>query len=174
MSEAPRIVSPQNVDLDYDKYNSTRGNKQNVDNGHGFSNKSKVSRYDNIESSQLKNSPGIDTNSKMGTGNFSEQSGKAGAANRNGNYGSRPATSGEAMGSSNRNGMSRSIGTKSKSNFPAVRGGTIINPLSADPEELNDKLKEDREAVEDLERWDSEYKLVASMCISKRFILIMN
>lgn len=51
---------------------------------------------------------------------------------------------------------------KLSSIHPNAGSGALFNPNTVDMEGFGETTKEDREAVEDLERWDNEFRILAS------------
>jgi len=160
--EGPKLVSPQKIELNFNQPKISHSQSHQT-----FNEKFKAVRNDNFDAYASPGLLNLDDHQRPETTNDGGYNLAHGIL-RSGDYSKRPATT--ADGYMSRKAMN---GKQVRSEFKIKKMGSLYPTAktndfmgygnnNADTEALPETTKEDREAVEDLERWDNEYKVLAS------------
>jgi len=170
-SSGARIISPQKVDLTSAKGGAARlgtsQSNQNMESGLTQPVRVRTSNFDGNEVQKIRGLLNSESDVRLNTrgGNTEGLNGVL----KNGLAGARPSTSAEGYVTRSANNTHRAGKKndfkvrKQQSLYPTSRvAGGFMNGAVNDDEMNEENLREDREAVEDLERWDNEYRILAS------------
>lgn len=169
-SSGARIISPQKVDLTSAKGGAMRlgtaYSNQNMESGLTQPVRVRTSNFDGNEVQKIRGLLNSESDTRLNTRGGGTE-GLNGVL-KNGLANARPSTSLEGYATKSANNTHRGAQKnnfkvrKQHSLYPTSRvaGGFMNGAVNDEMDEEN--LREDREAVEDLERWDNEYRILAS------------
>jgi hypothetical protein len=178
LPEGARILMPQRVDVTSDKFavTSTKQafsrSQQNIEPSlNNPSPRVKKIRNETLHDISRKDLKSSQVQRRVDTVQGTEHYKGLGGILKNTSNGPRPTTSGEgylsgALGSPKEKQLIRSDPKLKKlgSLFPTYKSGDFMaGQQQKAPEYIFETTKEDREAVQELEKWDSEFKVVAGM-----------
>jgi len=165
-NDGPKIVSPQKVELNFNRAKIPHSqSQQNIASAIG---KARGFNHDLFEGSPSARLLDLDGHQRPETTNEGGYNMGGNGIFPNGDYSQRPATTADGYGArqafKKKPVRSEFKIRKMGSLYPTNKAGDFMGGYgnNAETEMLPETTKEDREAVEELERWDNEYKILAS------------
>jgi len=169
-SSGARIISPQKVDLTSAKGGMRIGtsSSQNLEGGLTQPVRVRTSGFDGNDVQKIRGLLNSESDQRLNTRDMDGNPRGLNGVLKNSTQGTRPSTSAEG-GYMTRSGVNTQRGGKNdfkvrkmNSLYPTSRvaGGFMNGAVDDGMDEEN--IREEREAVEDLERWDNEYRVLAS------------